>query len=248
MSKHAGIIVGSGLSGLSAMQACIETQLETPYGLPSAPLQQGKLAGKDVFLLPRHGNPHLIAPHMINYRANIWALQHLGVEQIIAVNAVGGITPSMETGIICFPDQIIDYTYGREHTFSGSEAHDLQHIDFTWPFSQCLRNHLMTAAQSLAINTINQGVYAAAQGPRLETAAEIRRMERDGCDVVGMTAMPEAALARELGMDYASICLVVNPAAGKTTELITMGDIKQVMQEGMDKIEQLIHVTLSQLD
>jgi 5'-methylthioinosine phosphorylase len=221
-----------------------------------------------VVFLARHGNPHITAPHNINYRANLWALKRQGVNRVIAVNAVGGVSDRIATGAIVLPHQLIDYSYGREHTFfdgvtrsncqNDSVEHGLEHalqnslpplnhIDFTTPFSNGLRQGVIAAAGEHSINVVEQGVYGVTQGPRLETAAEIDRLERDGCDIVGMTAMPEAALARELEMDYVSICLVVNPAAGRSKSLITMDAIEQVIKEGMVRVRQLLLASIGQL-
>ena len=232
MSKLA-IIGGTGLTQLGALSIIKRDQLTTPYGLPSAEFITGELNDKEVVFLARHGNPHRIAPHKINYRANIWGLKELGVDQIIAVAAVGGITAQMAPAHIAIPDQIIDYSYGRQHTFFDTEIDPVSHIDFTYPYNQTLRSRLITAAAKAQIKISPLGTYGCTQGPRLETAAEIRRMERDGCDLVGMTGMPEAALARELDMDYAAIAVIANWAAGKTEGEITMTEIEQHLHKGM---------------
>ncbi len=196
--------------------------------------------GRRFLFLARHGADHGIAPHKINYRANIQVLKDLGVSQILAVNAVGGIGPRYGAGVIAIPDQLNDYTWGREHSFyDGGEA-GVEHIDFTYPYSENLRQRLVQSADRLQLQLQVGGVYAATQGPRLETAAEVRRLARDGNDLVGMTGMPEAALARERGLDYASVCLVVNPAAGQTEDLITMDDIRKVLATGMDRVKALL--------
>lgn len=232
MTKLA-IIGGTGLTQLSALSLIKQEQLTTPYGAPSAEFITGELNHKEVVFLARHGNPHHHAPHKINYRANIWGLKHLGVDQIIAVAAVGGITAQMAPAHIAIPDQIIDYSYGRHHTFFDGETDPVNHIDFTYPYNQALRSRLISAAAQAQINISPQGTYGCAQGPRLETAAEIRRMERDGCDLVGMTGMPEAALARELEIDYATIAVIANWAAGKIEGEITMAEIEQHLHKGM---------------
>ena len=185
--------------------------------------------GESMFYLHRHGAPRQIAPHNINYRANLWALRSLGVSHVIGFNAVGGIHPKMQTGALVLPDQVIDYTWGREHTIAGPQDTDLQHIDFTLPYDDDLRQALQRAAKATNIALCGSAVHGVTQGPRLETAAEIRRLESDGCDVVGMTGMPEASLARELGLAYASVCMVVNAAAGKGTRPVSMGDIHRAL-------------------
>ena len=239
MTKLA-IIGGTGLTQLSDLIIIKRDKLTTPYGSPSAEFITGELNQKEVIFLARHGNPHTIAPHKINYRANIWGLKQLGAEHIIAVAAVGGITAEMKPAHIAIPDQIIDYSHGRKHTFFEDENYPVTHIDFTYPYSQKLRSALITAAANANINISPIGTYGCTQGPRLETAAEIKRMEKDGCNVVGMTGMPEAALAKELGMDYAAISVVANWAAGKTAGEITMAEIEQHLHAGMANIAQLL--------
>jgi 5'-methylthioinosine phosphorylase len=239
------IIGGTGLTQLSELSIIKRDQLTTPYGEPSADFITGELYQKEVIFLARHGNPHTIAPHKINYRANIWGLKHLGVEQIVAVAAVGGITEEMVPAHIAIPDQIIDYSHGRNHTFFEDENYPVTHIDFTYPYSQKLRSALIFAAAKANIHITPIGTYGCTQGPRLETAAEIKRMEKDGCDVVGMTGMPEAALAKELGMDYAAISVIANWAAGKTDGEITMAEIEQNLHIGMANIAQLLKIIIA---
>ena len=239
MTKLA-IIGGTGLTQLSALRIIKRDQLTTPYGSPSADFITGELNHQEVIFLARHGNPHRFAPHKINYRANIWGLKQLGVEQIIAVAAVGGITPQMAPSHIAIPDQIIDYSYDRKHTFFDDETDPVTHTDFTYPYTQALRARLITAAAKAHIKLSPLGTYGCAQGPRLETAAEIRRMERDGCDLVGMTGMPEAALARELGIDYAAIAVIANWAAGKIEGEITMAEIEEHLHKGMIDTAELL--------
>jgi 5'-methylthioadenosine phosphorylase/5'-methylthioinosine phosphorylase len=239
MTKLA-IIGGTGLTQLSDLTIIKRDKLTTPYGAPSADFITGALNGKDVIFLARHGNPHTIAPHKINYRANIWGLKHLGVEQIIAVAAVGGITEAMAPAHIAIPDQIIDYTHSRLHTFFEDENYPVTHIDFSYPYNQKLRSALITAAAKANITISPIGTYGCTQGPRLESAAEINRMEKDGCDVVGMTGMPEAALAKELDMAYAAVSVVANWAAGKTEGEITMAEIEQHLHVGMVNIALLL--------
>ncbi|MCK9396560.1 MAG: S-methyl-5'-thioinosine phosphorylase [Methylobacter sp.] len=232
------IIGGTGLTQLSDLNIIKREQLDTPYGQPSAEFVTGELNGSWIIFLARHGNPHTIAPHQINYRANIWGLKQLGVEQIVAVAAVGGITGDMAPAHIAIPDQIIDYSYGRKHTFFEDET--VTHIDFTYPYNQKLRSRLISAAAQANIKISPLGTYGCTQGPRLETAAEIRRMERDGCDLVGMTGMPEAALAKELDMDYAAISVVANWAAGKSEGEITMDEIERHLHKGMANTAELL--------
>ncbi len=176
----------------------------------------------------------------MNYRANLWALREAGAQAVIAVNAVGGIHSAMGTGHFCVPHQLIDYTAGRAHTFYEGELEHVTHVDFSHPYDAALRGRLSAALLAEGCAASSHGVYGCTQGPRLETAAEIARMERDGCDIVGMTGMPEAVLARELALPYACLALVVNPAAGKSTALITMAEIERALDEGMGKVKAVL--------
>ena len=238
------IIGGSGLTQLSNMEIERREVVRTPYGEPSGALAFGRVCDEPVVFLARHGYGHTIPPHQINYRANLWALKHIGVEHILAVAAVGGISARMGPGVLCVPDQIIDYTYGRHHTLFEGDLSHVTHIDFTWPYDEALRQALIEGGRSAGIPLIEDGTYAATQGPRLETAAEIRRLERDGCDIVGMTGMPEAALARELGLRYACCAVVANWGAGKGEGEITMEQIDQTLKAGMAQVRQLLRVVI----
>ena len=235
------IIGGSGLTNLKNLRITRREVMRTPYGEPSAPMVYGQLAGREAVFLPRHGPGHTIPPHDINYRANIWALKHSGITKVIAVNAVGGISGKyLMPGTLVIPDQIIDYTYSRAHTFFGSEHNKVTHVDFSYPYCDELRAVLITAAQNTKLAALERGAYAATQGPRFETAAEILRLERDGADIVGMTGMPEAGLARELELCYASIAVVVNPAAGKVEKKIDLKEIEKNLEAGMAKVRTLL--------
>lgn len=238
------IIGGTGLDQLDGLKVSEKIAVDTPYGAPSARIQKGEYNGKPVFFLARHGEKHEWPPHRVNYRANMYALKQWGVEQVIAVNAVGGIHHDMAPAVISVPDQIIDYTWGRIHTYSDDEHSPLEHIDFTFPYADRTRELLLRAADAAGVIALARGVYGCTQGPRLETAAEIVRMQRDGCDLVGMTAMPEAPLAREIGLDYASLCVVANWAAGCTDELITMEAIDATLKVGMDNIRKILQQVL----
>jgi|TARA_Y100000296_G_scaffold23482_1_gene27805 5'-deoxy-5'-methylthioadenosine phosphorylase len=235
-----GVIGGTGLSALDGLEIESEELIQTPWGAPSAPVVRGRIGGQAVCFLARHGHPHRIPPHRVNYRANLWALREAGVDRIVAVNAVGGIHPQLQTGTFCVPDQLIDYTWGRASTYFEDDLQSVTHIDFTSPYDEPVREQLLAALKAQNIGCLPFGVYAATQGPRLETAAEIRRLERDGADLVGMTGMPEAALARELGLAYACLALVVNPAAGKATEVITMEAIEAVVVAGMQQVKAVL--------
>lgn len=213
--REMAIIGGTGLASLQDMQDLRHELITTPYGEASGPLSRGILWGQPVIFLPRHGYGHTIPPHKVNYRANLWALRQANVGRIIAINAVGIIRSGIEPGSLMMPDQILDYTYGREHTYFDGTGEPLQHVDFTQPFCAHMRGVFKQAAAHIGIPLVDEACYGVTQGPRLETAAEIDRMERDGCDLVGMTVMPEAVLARELGMNYVCIALGVNRAAGR---------------------------------
>lgn len=234
------IIGGTGLTQLDGLTITAALHLDTPYGAPSAPILKGEYAGHEVLFLARHGHPHRIPPHQVNYRANLWALREAGAKAIVAVNAVGGIHAAMATGRFCVPHQIIDYTSGREHTFYEGELEHVTHVDFGQPYDAELRNKLLDALHACGADFADLGVYGCTQGPRLETVAEIARLERDGCDIVGMTGMPEAVLARELALPYACLALVVNPAAGKSDKAITMAAIERVLENGMSQVKTVL--------
>jgi len=209
------IIGGSGLAKLSPLQNTRRQVMRTPYGEPSGAMTFGTLAGREVVFLARHGYGHTIAPHEINYRANIWALKDLSVSGVIAVATCGGVREDLGPGKLVVPDQIIDYTHSRKSTFFEGTESPVTHVDFTQPYSARMRRLLLDAAAACGEAVVDGATYACTQGPRLETAAEIERIARDGGDIVGMTGMPEAALAREAGLDYAALGVVVNHAAGR---------------------------------
>ena len=225
------IIGGSGLAKLSALSDTRRQVMRTPFGEPSGALTFGRLAGREVVFLARHGYGHTIPPHEINYRANIWALKELKVDGVIAVATVGGIRAAYGPGTLVVPDQIIDYTHSRQSTFFSGADGAVVHVDFTQPYSARLRTLLLQAATQCGEPVFDGGVYACTQGPRLETAAEIERIARDGGDLVGMTGMPEAALAREVELEYAALCVVVNHAAGRgsSAERIELGELDAMM-------------------
>jgi 5'-deoxy-5'-methylthioadenosine phosphorylase len=242
------IIGGSGLSKLDILREGKWLQIKTPFQDFPVALLQGTIEELPVVFLPRHGSDHLIPPHKINYRANIWALKEHGVTDIISVNAVGGINPQMSPGQLAIPDQLIDYTWGREHTFYAEDLKEVVHVDFTQPYSKRLRHLLVIAVeqeqqeldQAEANLPMTRGVYGCTQGPRLESAAEILRMRHDGCDMVGMTGMPEAGLARELGLHYACLALSVNRAPGLGDTPITMEVINQTLAAGMVEVKRIL--------
>lgn len=222
------IIGGTGLYALAALKDVETAQPETAYGAPSGPLRIGAFAGKRVAFLARHGEGHSVPPHKVNYRANLAALKAAGAQRVLALNTVGGITEAYGPRVLACPDQLIDYTWGRISTLCEEAGSEVLHVDFGDPYTPSLRAGILTAASRAGVALVNGGCYGATQGPRLETKAEIARMRRDGCDLVGMTGMPEAGLARELGLDYACLAIVANWAAGAgpdPDEQITLQDV-----------------------
>ena len=236
------IVGGSGLTQLSSMADTHRKAVRTPYGEPSGPLTFGRIRGREALFLARHGYGHTIAPHEVNYRANLWALKEEGVEGVVSVASVGGIRQDLAPGTLLVPDQLIDYTWGRRSTYYEGAASPVTHIDFTEPYSGALRARILAAARACGEQVIERGTYAATQGPRLETAAEITRLERDGADIVGMTGMPEAALARELGLEYAAIAVCANFAAGRgeSVHAVPMERIEAVLAESMKRVRRII--------
>lgn len=208
------VIGGSGLYNFPGLENVSRHNVDTPYGPASGDVVSGDFAGKRVAFLARHGERHTLPPHRVNYRANLWALHSVGARRVIGVNAVGGIRGDMGPRVIVVPEQLIDYTHGRYTSYCDVAGAEVQHIDFSEPYTESLRQQLLAAAREAGVAVIDGGCYGATQGPRLETRAEIARMKRDGCDLVGMTGMPEAALARELALEYACLALVANFAAG----------------------------------
>ena len=236
------IIGGSGMTQLSCLEISQRRIIRTPYGEPSGPLTFGQINNQDIVFLARHGHGHTIPPHAINYRANLWALHSLRPSHVIAIASVGGIRADLTPGRLVVPDQIIDYTYGRNFTFFDGTDQRVTHIDFTLPYSSQTRLLLLQAAKNANESVFDSGVYAATQGPRLETAAEINRLERDGADMVGMTGMPETALARELGLSYATLAVVANHAAGRGTNVqgIPLQEIYAVWEQAMVGIRNIL--------
>lgn len=242
------IIGGTGLTELENLRVNKRVIVRTPYGEPSQPLIFGEICGGEVIFLARHGMGHTIPPHEVNYRANIYALHLQGVTEIAAVATVGGIHPDLSSGVIALPHQIIDYTHGRQNTYHDGINNPVKHIDFTEPYCPKLRAKIEQAALSIGENVVNTGVYATTQGPRLETAAEINRLERDGATMVGMTGMPEAALARELGISYAALCPVANYAAGRGDSLhaIDYEDVIANINQTMVRVRKIIAQLMTQ--
>lgn len=237
-----GIIGGTGLTQLANLEITQRKVARTPYGEPSGALTLGHICDQEVIFLARHGYGHTIPPHEVNYRANLWALKDHGVNRIVSVATVGGIHPELIPGTLVIPDQIIDYTHGRASTYFVDSNKPVTHLDFTFPYCDAMRAALLKSAADSGINLRDGGVYGAVQGPRLETLAEINRMERDGADMVGMTGMPEAYLARELGLCYATVGAVVNFAAGRglSANGIQMEEIQPMLGEVMLQVRHLL--------
>lgn len=239
------LIGGTGLTKMEGLTVTRREMVKTPYGAPSCPLVFGDLNGTPVAFLARHGSTHRIPPHRVNYCANIWALNSVGIERIIAVGAVGGISEECTVGAIVVPDQIIDYTADRQNTYFDGGDEPVEHIDFSYPYNETLRQALISGAKvSGQVTVIENGVYGATQGPRLETAAEIRRMANDGCTIVGMTGMPEAALAAELGIAYACLGVVINAAAGTNNQPIDTTELPAAIETAMENARQVLNLTL----
>ena len=236
------IIGGSGLTQLANLEVTHREVMRTPYGDPSGAVIFGQLGGQPVAFLARHGYGHTIPPHEVNYRANLWALHKIGASGVVSVASVGSIRADLKPGDIVIPHQLIDYTWGRKSTYHEGCGVAVRHVDFTDPYDPALRQRLIEAAARAGMTVSDAAVYAVTQGPRLETAAEIDRFERDGADLVGMTAMPEAVLARELGLPYAAINLVANYAAGRADSRhgISFDAIEQVLQESMGRVRTII--------
>lgn len=237
-----GIIGGTGLTQLANLEITHRQVARTPYGEPSGALTFGRICGEEVVFLARHGYGHTIPPHEVNYRANLWALKEHGVDRVVSVTTVGAIHPELIPGMLVVPDQIIDYTWGRPATFFVENGKPFAHLDFTFPFCHAMRAALLQAAAGAGISLRDGGVYGAVQGPRLETAAEINRMERDGVDMVGLAGMPEAYLARELDLCYAAVGAVLNHAAGRgqSADGIQMEEIQAVLGEVMQQVRHLL--------
>ena len=243
-----GIVGGSGLYSLGDdFRLYEQLSRETPYGETSADPLLGHWQDTELVFLPRHGAGHSVPPHRVNYRANLWALHDAGVRRVIAVNAVGAIDEGLVPGSLVVPRQLVDYSSGREHSyFDGSDGR-VHHVDFSEPYSASLRQGLLRAGAQLGLDIFDGGTYGCTNGPRFESAAEIERMRRDGCTLVGMTGMPEAGLARELEIDYACLALVVNPAAGIGEAPISMEEIMLILERGIDRIRPLLLLAAARL-
>jgi 5'-methylthioinosine phosphorylase len=246
VSIDLAVIGGSGLYNFPGLENTDRQSVDTPFGPASGDVVTGDFAGRRLAFLARHGESHSLPPHRVNYRANLWALHQLGARRVVGVNAVGGIRHDMGPRVIVVPDQVIDYTHGRYTSFCDVEGAEVKHIDFSEPYTESLRRDLLAAAGKAGIAAIDGGCYGATQGPRLETRAEIARMKRDGCDLVGMTGMPEAALARELELDYACLALVANFAAGCGDEAeISIEEIFAHLAAATAEVPRLIRAMLA---
>jgi len=241
------IIGGTGLSRLDALSVHRREMVKTPFGVPSCPLVFGELNGASVVFLSRHGNRQSIPAHMVNYCANVWALHSVGVERIVAVGGVGAIDDTCKVGDIVIPDQIIDYTTDRTSSYERGDVEGFHQVDFSYPFNHVLRQKLIEGGARADVPVVQQGTYGTVSGPRLETVAEVHRMERDGCSIVGMSCMPEAALARELAVDYAFCAVTVNLAAGKADGVISVPDWQSAIETGMASAQRLLSETVSSL-
>lgn len=247
MALDLAIVGGTGLYQFPGLENVTRRSVDTPYGAASAPVVCGEIGGRPVAFLARHGEGHSVPPHRVNYRANLWALHSLGARRVIGVNAVGGIRDDMGPRVVVIPDQVIDYTHGRITSFCDADGAEVKHIDFSEPYTASLRQSLLTAAASAGVAVVGGGCYGATQGPRLETRAEIARLRRDGCDLVGMTGMPEAALARELELDYACIALIANWAAGRGDEAeISLDEIFANLREATAMVPRIVTALLAQ--
>jgi len=237
-----GIIGGTGLANLANLIITHRQVMRTPYGEPSGALTFGTIKEQDVVFLARHGYGHTIPPHKVNYRANMIALRDAGVTRVVSVSSVGGITDDFTPGLLCVPDQVIDYTHGRDLSYFEGLEHAQMHVDFTFPYSAALRTHILESSKGAGVVCRDGGVYAATQGPRLDTAAEINRYERDGAHMVGMTGMPEAVLARELEIEYATIAAVVNDASGRRSSKngVRREAVAEVIPGIMERVRDLL--------
>ncbi len=244
-----GVIGGAGLANLPELRITRREVVHTPYGEPSGPLVYGRLAGHEMLFLARHGFRQRIPPHQINYRANVWALNHLGADCVISAASVRGVTEEAAPGRLLVPDQIIDYTHGREHTFFEEDRRrKAVQIDFAYPYDDDLRRRLVAAGRESGLSMVDGGTYGATQGPRLETVAEVERMKRDGCDILGMTGMPEAVLARELGLPYAACTVISRRAAGQGAQPPAPDRVAETLREGMEQVGRLLENCISCLD
>lgn len=242
------IIGGTGVYAFPGLEKPVRRELSTRWGPPSSAIVSGEIGGRRVAFLARHGEDHTLAPHRINYRANVAALVELGARRVVGVNAVGGIRDDMGPRMLVIPDQLIDYTSGRASSFCDADGEAVLHVEFGEPYAMGLRRTLSDAARRAGVPVVDGGCYGATQGPRLETRAEIARLRRDGCDLVGMTGMPEAALAREAGMEYACLAVVANWAAGCGPDPgapISLGEIHAHLAAATARVPDIVRALLA---
>lgn len=240
-----GIIGGSGLAGMKTLERTRREVVRTPYGEPSGAISLGRMAGHEVAFLPRHGYGHTLAPHEVNYRANIWALRQVGVEAIFSISSAGSLDDQFVPGSLAVIDQVIDYTYGRKHTYFEGAEQPVVHIDFSDPFDAAMRERLLNGAQRMQVPVLASGTFACTQGPRLETRAELQRCRRDGAHLVGMTLMPEAALARELDLPYAALVIVAAMAGRSEWRLLSAEDAKAALEPTFERLGQVLCAALA---
>lgn len=240
-----GLVGGTGLTELDGSFDTLD--IETPFGAPSDPIRLVQTEPVRLLFLPRHGSPHRFPPHRVNYRANMWALKEAGADHVLAVSAVGGISDGFGPGTLAVADQLVDFTWGREHTFHDSPDVPLVHVDFTHPYEGPLRQHLLAAAGMAGVDVVDGGCIGVFQGPRLESAAEIRMAGKAGCEMAGMTSLPEAGLARELGLDYAGLAVISNWGAGVHGELISEDDIAETLKEPMARVRTILAALVERL-
>ncbi len=237
MKSPLGIIAGTGFYSLSPLENSEVKVIETKYG--SAQVTEGTWHGRKTYFLTRHGVKHSVPPHKINYRANIQALCDLGVAEVLAVNVCGGLDKTVPVGGFQVVDDFIDFTKNRTLTFFDGEE-GVNHVDMNEPYAQNLRKVLLQAGKNLNIQISDGGIYGGFEGPRFETKAEIQMAKQFGVTMVGMTGVPEVVLAVEKGLQYAAICIVANPGAGLSEDIITMEDVQKVVSDSAKTVVKIL--------
>lgn len=239
MRAEIAIIGGSGVYSVEALKGASTTVVSTPYG-NSPEITIGRLGGRRVAFLPRHGKGHTVPPHLVNYRANIWALSELGVKRVLATTACGSLNPRMRSGELALLYQFIDFTKRRPQTFYEGGEGGVVHVDVTEPYCPELRDVLREAARGLKLKLHPRATYGCTEGPRFETAAEVRALRRLGCDLVGMTNVPECVLTRELEICYVAVAVVTNFAAGISKAKLTHTEVVELMKENIGRVQKLL--------